>query len=159
MAATFATFAEIVRGITPGGDVRYVRNGYGYKKTTVAGLKEAEAKREAKQKRREAQAIATPEEAAERLNVKRMVVFEYVREGKLVGVYRDGKRNPYAVTRQSLEAYAEKLEMRKAATKERVSAALDSLCEPPPDETDGVPIDMSSLPLSETPIETRAPTT
>ena len=36
MAATFAPFAEIVRGITPGGDVRYIRYGYGYRKTTVA---------------------------------------------------------------------------------------------------------------------------
>lgn len=129
MAATFAPFAEIVRGITPGGDVRYIRYGYEYRKTTVAGLKEAEAKREAKQKRREAQAIATPEEAAELLNVKRMVVFEYIREGKLVGVYRDGKRNPYAVTRQSLEAYAEKQEMRKAATLAKAQAKADRRAE------------------------------
>ena len=125
MAATFAPFAEIVRGITPGGDVRYIRYGYGYRKTTVAGLKEAEAK----QKRREARAIATPEEAAERLNVKRMVVFEYIREGKLVGVYRDGKRNPYGVTRQSLEAYAEKQEMRKAATLAKAQAKADRRAE------------------------------
>ena len=45
LAATFAPFAEIVRGITPGGDVRYVRQKLAYMKTTVAGLKEAEAKR------------------------------------------------------------------------------------------------------------------
>lgn len=129
MAATFATFAEIVRGITPGGDVRYVRNGNGNRKTTVAGFKEAEAKREAKRKRREARAVATITEAAERLNVKRMVVFEYVREGKLVGVYRDVKRNPYGVTRQSLEAYAEKQEMRRAATLAKAQAKADRRAE------------------------------
>lgn len=125
LAATFAPFAEIVRGITPGGNVRYFRQKLAYMKTTAAELKEAEAK----QKRREARAIATPEEAAERLNVKRMVVFEYIREGKLVGVYRDGKRNPYGVTRQSLEAYAEKQEMRKAATLAKAQAKADRRAE------------------------------
>ena len=109
LAATFAPFAEIVRGITPGGNVRYFRQKLAYMKTTAA--------------------YATPEEAAERLNVKRMVVFEYIREGKLVGVYRDGKRNPYGVTRQSLEGYAEKQEMRKAATLAKAQAKADRRAE------------------------------
>ena len=109
LAAQFAPFAEIVRSMTPGGDVRYFRQKLAYMKTTAAD--------------------ATPEEAAERLNVKRMVVFEYIREGKLVGVYRDGKRNPYGVTRQSLEAYAEKQEMRKAATLAKAQAKADRMAE------------------------------
>ena len=109
LAAQFAPFAEIVRSMTPGGDVRYFRQKLAYMKTTAAD--------------------ATPEEAAERLNVKRMVVFEYIRDGKLVGVYRDGKRNPYGVTRQSLEVYAEKREMRKAATLAKAQAKADRRAE------------------------------
>jgi len=129
LAATFAPFAEIVRGITPGGDVRYVRQKLAYRKTTVAGFKEAEAKREAKQKRREARAVATITEAAERLDVKRIVVSRYISDGALVGVYRDGGRKAVGVTRQSLEAYAEKQEMRKAATLAKAQAKTDRRAE------------------------------
>ena len=129
MAATFAPFAEIVRGITPGGDVRYVRKSNGYRKTTAAGLKEAETEREAKRKRREARAVATITEAAERLGVKRIVVSRYISDGALVGVYRDGGRKAVGVTRQSLEAYAEKQEMRKAATLAKAQAKADRRAE------------------------------
>ena len=66
LAATFAPFAEIVRGITPGGNVRYFRQKLAYMKTTAA--------------------YATPEEAAERLNVKRIAASHSVREGRLGGV-------------------------------------------------------------------------
>lgn len=111
MAATFAPFAEIVRGITPGGDVRYIRYGYGYRKTTVAGLKEAEAK----QKRREAQAVATYAEAAARIGVPVAIVHNYAHLGKLVAVYLNGKKKAAGVTRASLDAYVERQEMRRAA--------------------------------------------
>ena len=115
MAATFATFAEIVRGITPGGDVRYVRNGNGYRKTTAAELKEAEAEREAKRKRREARAVATYAEAAARIGVPVAIVHNYAHLGKLVAVYLNGKKKAAGVTRASLDAYVERQEMRRAA--------------------------------------------
>ena len=115
LAATFAPFAEIVRGITPGGDLRYIRIGREYRKTTVAGLKEAEAKREAKQKRREARAIATYAEAAARIGVPVAIVHNYAHLGKLVAVYLNGKKKAAGVTRASLDAYVERQEMRRAA--------------------------------------------
>ena len=115
LAATFAPFAEIVRGITPGGDVRYVRKSNGYRKTTVAGFKEAEAEREAKRKRREARAVATYAEAAARIGVPVAIVHNYAHLGKLVAVYLNGKKKAAGVTRASLDAYVERQEMRKAA--------------------------------------------
>ena len=115
MAATFAPFAEIVRGITPGGDVRYVRNGNGYRKTTAAELKEAETEREAKRKRREARAVATYAEAAARIGVPVAIVHNYAHLGKLVAVYLNGKKKAAGVTRASLDAYVERQEMRRAA--------------------------------------------
>ena len=111
LAATFAPFAEIVRGITPGGDVRYVRQKLAYMKTTVAGLKEAEAK----QKRREARAVATYAEAAARIGVPVAIVHNYAHLGKLVAVYLNGKKKAAGVTRASLDAYVERQEMRRAA--------------------------------------------
>ena len=111
LAATFAPFAEIVRGITPGGDVRYVRQKLAYMKTTVAGLKEAEAKR----KGREARAVATYAEAAARIGVPVAIVHNYAHLGKLVAVYLNGKKKAAGVTRASLDAYVERQEMRMAA--------------------------------------------
>ena len=111
LAATFAPFAEIVRDITPGGDVRYVRQKLAYMKTTVAGLKEAEAK----QKRREARAVATYAEAAARIGVPVAIVHNYAHLGKLVAVYLNGKKKAAGVTRASLDAYVERQEMRRAA--------------------------------------------
>lgn len=111
LAATFAPFAEIVRGITPGGDVRYVRQKLAYMKTTAAGLKEAGAK----QKRREARAVATYTEAAARIGVPVAIVHNYAHLGKLVAVYLNGKKKAAGVTRASLDAYVERQEMRRAA--------------------------------------------
>ena len=130
IAATFAPFADILLAIEVTGDGEtWTRTCHGYAKEMVEEAERREARRDEKRKRREARAIATPEEAAERLNVKRAVVSEYARKGKLVGVYRDGKRNPYGVTRQSLEAYAEKQEMRRAATLAKAQAKADRRAE------------------------------
>lgn len=137
IAAMFAPFAAILRAVeVTGDDEAWVKRVKGYTKMTTAEAEryeQAEREREAQRirdrERKLARAIATPEEAAERLNVKRIVVFEYVRKGKLVGVYRDGKRDPYGVTRQSLEAYAEKQKMRKAATLAKAQAKADRRAE------------------------------
>lgn len=118
IAAAFAPFAPTLKAILPGAGERYTRTTRGYKRTTAAEIAE---KREAKA-RRVARFVATYEEAAERLNVKRRVVPQYVKEGKLVGVYRDGQRRAYGVTRQSLETYAKKQELRRAAVIEKAAA-------------------------------------
>ena len=137
IAAMFAPFAAILRAVeVTGDDEAWVKRGKGYTKMTTAEAEryeQAEREREAQRirdrERKRAQYVATFEEAAERLNVKRMVVFEYVRKGKLVGVYRDGKRKAVGVTRQSLESYAQKQEMRKAATLAKARAKADHKAE------------------------------
>ena len=61
--------------------------------------------------------------------MKREVVRTYAQKGTLVGVYPDGKRKAVGVTRQSLEAYKQKQEMRKAATIAKAQAKADRKAE------------------------------
>ena len=129
LAATFAPFAEIVRSMTPGGDVRYFRFFYSYRKTTIAGFKEAEANREAKQKRLEARFVVSYAEAAARIGVTVAVAHDYAYRGKLVAVYPNGKKKAEGVTRASLEAYIERREMRRAAAMAKAEAKAESRAE------------------------------
>ncbi|MCR5750751.1 MAG: helix-turn-helix domain-containing protein [Kiritimatiellae bacterium] len=115
LADTFAPFADIVRAILPEGETRYTRMTRGYKRTTLASLAKAEAKRRKKEARCIARHVATYEEAAEILHIKKQVVREYVHKGKFVGVYHEGQNCAYGVTRQSIDVYAQKQERRAAA--------------------------------------------
>ena len=137
IAAMFAPFAAILRAVeVTGDDEAWVKRGKGYTKMTTAEAEryeQAEREREARRirdrERKRAQYVATFAEAAEELGVKREVVRTYAQKGTLVGVYPDGKRKAVGVTRQSLEAYKQKQEMRKAATLAKAQAKADRRAE------------------------------
>ena len=137
IAAMFAPFAAILRAVeVTGDDEAWVKRGKGYTKMTTAEAEryeQAEREREARRirdrERKRAQYVATFAEAAEELGVKREVVRTYAQKGTLVGVYPDGKRKAVGVTRQSLESYAQKQEMRKAATIAKAQAKADHKAE------------------------------
>lgn len=123
IAAMFAPFAEILLAVEVTGDgERWIKYRNGYIKMTTAEAKRCEQvkrQKEAAQRKEEAASIArhvaTYAEAAEVLHIKRHVVREYVHAGKLVGVYHEGQKCAFGVTRQSLAAYAQKQERRTAA--------------------------------------------
>ena len=130
LADTFAPFAEILRAISATGrNERWKYGKTGYTRTTTAEAIRAEAERRKKEQQRRAKYVATFAEAAEELGVKREVVRTYAQKGTLVGVYPDGKRKAVGVTRQSLEAYTQKQEMRKAATLAKAQAKADRKAE------------------------------
>ena len=130
LADTFAPFAEILRAISATGrNERWKYGKAGYTRTTTAEAIRAEAERRKKEQQRRAKYVATFAEAAEELGVKREVVRTYAQKGTLVGVYPDGKRKAVGVTRQSLESYAQKQEMRKAATIAKAQAKADRKAE------------------------------
>ena len=137
IADKFSPFAAILRAVeVTGDDEAWVKRGKGYTKVTTAEAEryeQAEREREARRirdrERKRAQYVATFAEAAEVLGVKREVVRTYAQKGTLVGVYPDGKRKAVGVTRQSLEAYAEKQKMRKAATLAKAQAKADHKAE------------------------------
>ena len=137
IAATFAPFADILLAVEVTGDGEtWMQGRNAYTKMTTAEAErheQAEREREARRirdrERKRAQYVATFEEAAEMLGVKREVVRTYAQKGTLVGVYPDGKRKAVGVTRQSLEAYKQKQEMRKAATLAKAQAKADRKAE------------------------------
>lgn len=137
IAAMFAPFADILLAVEVTGDGEtWMQGRNAYTKMTTAEAErheQAEREREARRirdrERKRAQYVATFAEAAEELGVKREVVRTYAQKGTLVGVYPDGKRKAVGVTRQSLEAYKQKQEMRKAATLAKAQAKADRKAE------------------------------
>ncbi len=118
LGATFAPFAEILRGTLPDRGKRYTQYKLGYRATTAAAMFAKAAEKRRREEEWARRYWYTREEAAHHLGIARSAVQSYLAAGELVGVYRDGQKRAYGVTRASVEAHAAKVE----AMRSRIAA-------------------------------------
>ena len=130
---TFAPFAAILPAVevTAPGEQWVLGTRSGYTKVSAAEARRIEKRRREKELRKacDARFVVTYAEAARRIGVPVTTARNYAHLGKLVAVYPNGRRKAVGVTRQSLEAYVEKQEMRKAATLAKAQAKADRRAE------------------------------